>query len=55
MIDYSETIIALQTGRNKLTDLLLKRKYDLAIKLVDDLIVGLIDLKWWLRKQIENN
>lgn len=55
MIDYSETIIALQTGRKNLSDLLTKRKYDLAIKVVDDLIVALIDLKWWLRKQNDNN
>lgn len=55
MIDYSETILTLQTGKKKLTDLLLKRKYDLAIKVADDLIIALIDLKWWLRKQSENN
>lgn len=55
MIDYAETIIALQTGRNKLTDLLTKRKFEMAIKAVDDLIVALIDLKWWLRKQIDNH
>lgn len=55
MIDYSETILALQTGKKKLNDLLTKRKYAMAIKVVDDLIVALIDLKWWLRKQNDNN
>ena len=55
MIDYSETILALQTGKTKLNDLLTKRKFKLALAIVDDLIIALIDLKWWLRKQIENN
>jgi hypothetical protein len=55
MIDYSETILTLQTGRKELSDLLTKRKFDLAIKVVDDLIVALIDLKWWLRKQNDHN
>ena len=54
MIDYSETILVLQTGKKKLSDLLTKRKYKLAIDVVDDLIVALIDLKWWLRKQNES-
>jgi hypothetical protein len=55
MIDYSETILALQTGRKKLSDLLTKRKFSLAAALVDDLIITLIDLKWWLKKQNDNN
>ena len=55
MIDYSETILALQTGRKKLSDLLTKRKFSLAVALVDDLIITLIDLKWWLKKQNDNN
>ena len=55
MIDYSETILALQTGKKKLSDLLTKRQYKLAINVIDDLIVALVDLKWWLRKQNENN
>lgn len=55
MIDYSETILTLQTGRKELNDLLTKKKYSLAIKVVDNLIVALIDLKWWLRKQIDNH
>ena len=55
MIDYSETILALQTGGRKLLQLLVKRQWKLAIDKVDDLIVALIDLKWWLRKQNEDN
>ena len=55
MIDYSETVLALQTGKKKLSDLLTKRQYKLAINVIDDLIVALVDLKWWLRKQNENN
>jgi hypothetical protein len=55
MIDYSETILELQTGRKKLSDLLTKRKFSLAAALVDDLIITLIDLKWWLKKQNDNN
>ena len=55
MIDYSETILTLQTGGKKLLNLLVKRNYKAAIDIVDDLIVALIDLKWWLRKQSENN
>lgn len=54
MIDYSEIIIGLHTGRRKLSDLLTKRKFDLALKVVDDLIVSLIDLKWWIKKQNES-
>lgn len=55
MIDYSETILSLQTGSKKLLNLLVKRNFKAAINVVDDLIIALIDLKWWLRKQIENN
>lgn len=55
MIDYSETVLALQTGGKKLLQLLVKRQWKTAINVVDDLIVALIDLKWWLRKQDENN
>jgi hypothetical protein len=55
MIDYSETILAIQTGRKKLSDLLTKRQFSLAAAIVDDLIIALIDLKWWLKKQDDNN
>lgn len=55
MIDYSETVLALQTGARKLLHLLLKRQWKTAINVADDLIIALIDLKWWLRKQDENN
>lgn len=55
MIDYVETTIALQTGKRKLDDLLLKKKYNEAVNQADDMIIALIDLKWWLRKQNENN
>ena len=33
----------------------LKNKYKEAITQADDMIVALIDLKWWLKKQNENN
>ena len=55
MIDYVETTIAIQIGKKKLDDLLLKNKYKEAITQADDMIVALIDLKWWLKKQNENN
>jgi hypothetical protein len=55
MIDYSETILAIQTGKKKLNDLLTKRQFSLAAAIVDDLIIALIDLKWWLKKQNDNN
>lgn len=56
MIDYVETTIALQTGKKKLDNLLLKNKFKEAQDQADDMIVTLIDLKWWLKKkQDENN
>jgi len=55
MIDYSETLLTLQIGSRKLLHLLVKRQWKTAINVVDDLIVALIDLKWWLKKQNENN
>lgn len=56
MIDYVETTIALQTGKKKLDNLLLKNKFKEAQDQADDMIVTLIDLKWWLKnKQNENN
>jgi hypothetical protein len=55
MIDYVETTIALQTGKKKLDDLLLKRKFKDAKEQCNELIIALIDLKFWLDKQNENN
>jgi len=55
MIDYVETTIALQTGKKKLDDLLLKKKFEEATHAVDQMIADLVDLKWWLRKQNDHN
>ena len=55
MIDYAQVIIDLQTGRKNLEQLLTKKKYALAKDATNDLIVALIDLKWWIEKQNENN
>ena len=55
MIDYIETTIALQTGKKKLDDLLLKKKFEEATDAVDQMITDLVDLKWWLRKQNDHN
>jgi hypothetical protein len=53
MIDYAEVVIALQKGKNQLSDALTKRKYEVAMIIVDDLIVALVDLKWWLKSKCE--
>ena len=55
MIDNVETTIALQTGKKKLDNLLLKNKFKEAEDQANDMIMALIDLKWWLKKQYENN
>jgi hypothetical protein len=55
MIDYAQVIIDLQTGRKKLEQLLTKKKFDKVEDEANDLIIALIDLKWWARKQNENN
>jgi hypothetical protein len=55
MIDYAEVVISLQRGRNQLAEALTKRKWKAAIMIADGLIIALVDLKWWLRKQIEDN
>lgn len=55
MIDYSETTIELKIGNKKLDDLLLKRQFKEAKEQCNDLIIALIDLKFWLDKQNENN
>lgn len=55
MIDYSETTLAVKTGMKELDNLLLKRQWTNSTAKVDDIIVALIDLKWWLKKQNENN
>jgi hypothetical protein len=55
MIDYAQVIIDLQTGRKELEKLLTKKQYGKAINEADNLIITLIDLKWWLRKQNDNN
>ena len=51
MIDYAQVVIDLQTGRKDLEKLLTKRQFKEAQEKVDDIIVALIDLKWWLKKQ----
>lgn len=51
MIDYAQVIIDLQTGRKELEKLLTKKQYEKAVQQADDLIIALIDLKWWLKKQ----
>jgi hypothetical protein len=55
MIDYAEVVISLQRGKNQLAEALTKRKWEVAIMIADGLIIALVDLKWWLRKQIEDN
>jgi hypothetical protein len=55
MIDYVETTIALQTGKKKLDDLLLKKKFEEATDAADEMIIALVDLKWWLRNQNDNH
>ena len=55
MIDYAQVVIDLQTGRKELEKLLTKRQFKLAKDKANDLIITLIDLKWWIDKQNENN
>jgi hypothetical protein len=55
MIDYAQVIIELQTGRKELEKLLTNKKYKESKAAVNDLIVTLIDLKWWLDKQNDNH
>ena len=55
MIDYSETTLAVKTGMKQLDNLLLKREWEKSEDKINDVIVALIDLKWWLKKQYENN
>ena len=55
MIDYVETTMEIEIGKKKLDNLLLNKKFKEAIDKADDLIIALIDLKWWLKKQNENN
>jgi len=55
MIDYAQVIIDLQTGRKELEKLLTKKQYKESKAAINDLIVTLIDLKWWLDKQNDNN
>ena len=55
MIDYAQVIIDLQTGRKELETLLTKKKLKLAREKANDLIIALIDLKWWIDEQNENN
>lgn len=55
MIDYAQTVIDLQIGRKELEKLLTKRQWKESKEACNDLIIALIDLKWWLDKQNENN
>jgi hypothetical protein len=55
MIDYSETVLELKTGEKELSKLLQQRKFAESKEACNDLIIALIDLKFWLDKQIENN
>ena len=55
MIDYSETILELKTGEKELSKLLQARKCKDAKEKCNDLIIALIDLKFWLDQQDENN
>ena len=55
MIDYAQVIIDLQTGRKDLEKLLTKKQFALAKEKANDLIIALIDLKWWIDEQNENN
>jgi hypothetical protein len=55
MIDYAQVIIDLQTGRKNLEQLLTNKKFALAKESANDLIIALIDLKWWIDEQNENN
>lgn len=55
MIDYSETLLELTTGKKKLDKLLQQRKFEDSKEACNDIIIALIDLKFWLDKQIENN
>jgi hypothetical protein len=54
MIDYSETILELKTGERDLSKLLQQRKFVDAKSKCNDLIIALIDLKFWLDKQNES-
>jgi hypothetical protein len=50
MIDYAETILELKTGERELSKLLQQRDFNKALDKCNDLIVALIDLKFWLDK-----
>jgi len=55
MIDYAETILELKRGEKELSQLLQQKDWLKSIHKAEDLIVALIDLKWWLKKQNETN
>jgi len=55
MIDYAETILELKRGEKELSHLLQQKDWIKSINKSEDLIVALIDLKWWLKKQNETN
>jgi hypothetical protein len=50
MIDYSETILELKAGEKELSKLLQQRDFAGSWDKCNDLIVALIDLKFWLDK-----
>lgn len=51
MIDYAETMLELKTGEKELIKLLQERDYAGSWDKCNDLIIALIDLKFWLDKQ----
>jgi hypothetical protein len=55
MIDYAQVILELQTGRKDLEKLLTNKRFDLAKDKANDLIITLIDLKWWIDQQNDNH
>jgi len=50
MIDYSETILELKAGEKELSKLLQQRDFAGSWDKCNDLIIALIDLKFWLDK-----
>ena len=55
MIDCAQVILELQTGRKDLEKLLTNKQFKLAREKANDLIITLIDLKWWIDQQNDNN
>jgi len=55
MIDYAEVVLQLQSGRKELESLLTKKEFKKAREQANNLIISLIDLKWWIDQQNDTN